>query len=185
MSDFFKWCAGYQEQSVVAANKARGKRKPSNSWLDRNVGEDAPQDKGVAAATRPPVVIPSMANRNKASTAVEGKCRAVVHGYFKNDPFGAAHAPLGAHGIQEHRADAFSPVARQYAKRQDLAFLAEVESQSKPCQRLVYPSELPEESRDAHYLGDRPGAPRVVREAGAVQYRHRAGHDFGQPLETA
>src|SRR6516162_6306649 len=118
MSDFFKWCAQHQEQSVAAANKARGKRKAyQNSWLDRYVGEDAPQHKGVVTAIRLPVVIPPTANRNKASAGVEGKRCAVVHGYFKNDPFGAAHAPLGAYGIQKRRADAFPPAARQYAKR--------------------------------------------------------------------
>jgi hypothetical protein len=37
-----------------------------------------------------------MANRNKASAGVERKSRAVVHGYFKNDPLGTAHTPLGA-----------------------------------------------------------------------------------------
>jgi hypothetical protein len=126
-----------------------------------------------------------MANLNKASGSINGKRRAVVYGYFENDAPGSAQTPLNAYGIQKRRADTFSPTARQYTKCQDLAFLAEVESQGKSGRHLVYPSDVAEKSCDVHYLRDRPRVPWIFREAGAVQHRHRAGHDFGQRLETA
>src|SRR6516225_7802769 len=134
--------------------------------------------------TRLSVVIPAMADRHKASAGVEGECSAVIHRYFKDDAFGSAHAPFGADQIQQRRADPFAPAARQYAKRYDLAFLAEVESQGKSGRCVVHPSDSAEESGDVHYLDDRCEVPRIFGKAGAVQRRHCACHGFGQWLET-
>ena len=110
---------GVRRLRTVGRCCQQGARKAQalpNSWLERYVGESAPQDKRVAATTRLPVVIPSMANLNKASGSINGKRRAVVYGYFENDAPGPAQTSLNAYGIQKRRADTFSPTARQYTK---------------------------------------------------------------------
>jgi hypothetical protein len=103
----------------------------------------------------PPIVIPTAADRYKASNSVEREGRGIINCDLEDDAFGAAMTRLDAYRIQKSQTDPVPPSLGQNPKRQNLALFAEVEGQEEPGRHLTPPSDSSENSWDADDLSDR------------------------------